>query len=155
MFRITTETRTHAEAASSTKTSRLPTLAEEGGSEPKVPENVPVVREEADGKDEAAEVHAHTTRTIHTWACSLLPCVLLPPGPGDLQPVPAAVVSGHHQHLPRGQGHQLQHFLEKWPGLLRHPASLPSRENVEFSKKKNTFFFNLWLSLVYSLLLFL
>lgn len=132
MFRMNAETRTRAGDASSanTKTSRHPTLPEEQSSEPKAPKNVPVVREEADGKDEAAEVHAHNT---HTGDLGLLSSFLPPPpppGPGDLQPVTAAVVSGHHQQLPGGKGHQLQHFLEKRSGLLRHPASLPSRENV-------------------------
>lgn len=58
VFRTKTETRTHAGDAS-TKTSRLPSLPEEENCETKTPEKVPVVREEADGKDEAAEVLAH------------------------------------------------------------------------------------------------
>lgn len=63
MFRVKTETRTQPGDASSanTKTSRLPTLAEEDSSEAKAPKNVPVVREEADGKDEAAEVQTHNS----------------------------------------------------------------------------------------------
>lgn len=55
------------------------------------------------------------------------------PGPGQLQPVAAAVVPEHHQPVPSGQGHQLQHVVEKRLGLLRHPAPLPPREDVGHS----------------------
>lgn len=41
------------------KTSRLPTLPEEESSDLKAPDLVPLVREEADGKDDAAEVNTH------------------------------------------------------------------------------------------------
>lgn len=51
-------------------------------------------------------------------------------GPGELQPVVAPVVSEHHQRVPGGKGHQLQHFLEKRSGLLFHPTSFPSRQSV-------------------------
>lgn len=43
------------------KTSRLPTLPEEETSDLKSPEPVPMVREEADGKDDAVEVSIHNT----------------------------------------------------------------------------------------------
>lgn len=131
VFRMKTETRTHAGDVS-TKTSRLPSLPEEENSEPKIPENVPVVREEADGKDEATEVLTHDTHLddLGEFSSSISSSPPSPPGPGDLKPVPAPVVSGHHQQLPGGEGHQLQHLLEERSGLLRHPASLPSRENV-------------------------
>lgn len=112
-------------------TSRLPTLQEEETSNLKAPEPVRAVREEADGKDEAAEVNTQIrTDSQNQTSFSSFLHPPLPPGPGHLQPVAAPVVSGHHQQLPRGQGHQLQHIVEKWPGLLCHPTSLSSRENV-------------------------
>lgn len=112
--------------------SRLPTLLEEETPDVKSSGSVPPVREEADGKDDTAEVlkkyiyiiHKHTARACLSSSCSV------PPGPGELQPVSAAVVPGHHQQLPGGEGHQLQHVLEERPGLLRPPASLPPREDV-------------------------
>lgn len=54
------------------KTSRLPTLPEEESSDLKAPDPVPLVREEADGKDDAAEVNTHnihkqTDTQSQTW----------------------------------------------------------------------------------------
>ncbi len=43
------------------KTSQLPTLLEEESADLKAPDPVPMVREEADGKDEAAEVNEYDT----------------------------------------------------------------------------------------------
>lgn len=53
------------------QTSRLPTLPEEETSDLKAPDPVPMVREEADGKDDAAEVNIHniheqTVRHTHS-----------------------------------------------------------------------------------------
>uniref|UniRef100_A0A3P8TK68 EH domain binding protein 1 like 1 n=1 Tax=Amphiprion percula TaxID=161767 RepID=A0A3P8TK68_AMPPE len=49
------------------KTSRLPTLPEEETSNLKTPEPVPVVREEADGKDDTAEGLVNSSQSLLHW----------------------------------------------------------------------------------------
>ncbi|XP_035522470.1 EH domain-binding protein 1 isoform X8 [Morone saxatilis] len=48
-------------------TSRLPTLAEEETSDLKTPDPVPMVREEADGKDDAAEGLVNSSQSLLQW----------------------------------------------------------------------------------------
>ncbi|XP_042287887.1 EH domain-binding protein 1 isoform X1 [Thunnus maccoyii] len=49
------------------KTSRLPTLPEEETSDVKTPDAVPMVREEADGKDDATEALVNSSHSLLQW----------------------------------------------------------------------------------------
>ncbi|XP_070700078.1 EH domain-binding protein 1-like protein 1 isoform X3 [Pempheris klunzingeri] len=53
------------------KTSRLPTLPEEETSDLKSPDPVPAVREEADGKDDAAEGLVNSSQSLLQWCQSI------------------------------------------------------------------------------------
>lgn len=53
------------------KSSRLPTLQEEETTDVKSSDLFPLVREEADGKDDAAEVNKHYT-VVHKYSHMLL-----------------------------------------------------------------------------------
>lgn len=67
-----------------TMTSRLPTLAEEEACDVKTPDPVPSVREEADGKDDAAEVGIHTKAGhLSSLSSFLIRCLPPPPPPAQ------------------------------------------------------------------------
>ncbi|CAK6957219.1 EH domain-binding protein 1-like protein 1 isoform X2 [Scomber scombrus] len=53
------------------KTSRLPTLPEEETSDVKTPDPVPVVREEADGKDDTSEALVNSSQSLLQWCQSI------------------------------------------------------------------------------------
>lgn len=161
MFRVKTETRTHAGDASSTKTSRLPTLPEEESSEPKAPEKVPVVREEADGKDEAAEVHTlnaqHTHNThmgdLGVFSSFLFLLLLLLQ---DLVTSSQSLLQWCQGITNSYPGVKVTNFSTSWRNGLAFCAILHHfhPEKMYNSVKEQLISLELWISLVYLTLLF-